>query len=509
MIAEVRDGLSYVSKKSTHRNCSGRRSAGQRCNHPSWSFDAAGGLLLKRTGGETHPSATMLPDRALLIQRLAERIAVARRSEQKMAVLFLDLNSFRHINDSLGYTVGDRLLQSVAQRLLACVRDCDVVGRLGGDEFAILLADVAHAHDAVVAERVLAALHPPYCIDGHVLHITASLGLATYPDDGEDAEALLKSADLAMRHGKDNSLHDSQFYSPEMNRRALKRHALQESLRNASEQHEFALHYQPVVNLRTGAITGVEALLRCWNPARGLHSPAEFIPVAEECGLIVQIGRWVLGEACRQARAWRDSGLSRICVAINVSTLELRRRGFVANVCSVLRDTGLEPGCLELELTETFLLQDQYTAVAVLRSLHDLGVRLSLDDFGTGYSSLSHLKRFPIDALKIDQSFVRGLPADEADANIVSAIVAMGRSLQVRVTAEGIETSEQLSFLMQRSCSLGQGFLLGRPMEAEAIGRLLRDQESGALQLTEHPAADVVLARLARIHPLGASGLPL
>ena len=425
-----------------------------------------------------HDSLTELPNRALFSHRLTEAIAAAKRTRQRLTVLVLGLDHFRRINDSWGHTIGDRVLQSVARRLRACVRSDDVVSRQSDNEFAILITQVAHAHDPVVVERLLPALREPHRIDQRELHVTASIGLATYPDDGDDAETLLKNAELAMCEAKEGGRDGHRFFAPEMNRRALERHSLEHGLRRALEQEEFELHYQPMMSLRTGAIVGVEALLRCRHALHGLVSPAQFIPVAEQCGLIVPIGRWVLREACRQARAWIDIGLPPIRIAVNVSTAELRAPGFVAGVRDALRDTGLDPGCLELELTETFLMQDAQSSAAVLQALVGVGVRLTLDDLGTGYSSLSHLKRFPIDTLKIDRSFVHGLGAAGADASIVGAVITMGRDLRMRVVAEGIETPEQLSFLREHGCTFGQGFLFSRPVGSDEIPRLLRAQRT-------------------------------
>ena len=420
-----------------------------------------------------HDKLTGLANRSLFSHRMTEAIAVAQRNRQKLAVLILDLDRFRHINNSWGYAVGDRVLQCAAQRLVGNVRDCDFVGRHGGDEFAILFAPVTYAQDTVIAERLLLALRGSHHIDGHELHVTASIGLATYPDDGNEAEALLKSAALAMHRAKEGGRDNHRIFTPEMGRCALARQSLEDGLRGALQEQHFELHYQPIMNLRTGAVAGVEALLRCPHARHGLGSPAEFIPVAEESGLIVPIGRWVLREACHQARVWSDSGLPPIRMAVNISAVELYARDFVASVSNVLHDTGLEPGCLELELTETFLLQDAHFAAATLQELSELGVSLSLDDFGTGYSSLSHLKSFPIESLKIDQSFVQGLGRDAADVSIVGALITMGNNLKMRVVAEGVEMPEQLSFLQQRECPFGQGYLFSPPLNGDGMNQWL------------------------------------
>jgi len=425
-----------------------------------------------------HDTLTDLPNRILLQDRLTEALALAQRYKRELAVLFLDVDRFKHINDSLGHAIGDRLLQSVAQRLRACVRSSDTVSRQGGDEFVILLPQVTHAQDAAVcADKILAALRTPHRVEQHDLHITASIGIVTYPLDGTGVEGLMKNADSAMYHAKDSGRDNYKFFSPELNVRALERQSLENGLRQALERREFVLHYQPKMDLQTGAMIGVEALIRWRHPQRGLVSPARFIPVAEECGLIVPIGRWVLREACRQTRAWQDAGLAPRCIAINISAGELRARDFVAGVRAILAETGLAPGCLELELTESFLMEDAKSSAAVLAALKDPGVRLALDDFGTGYSSLSCLKRFPIDTLKIDRSFVHDLTTDAGDADVVSAIIHMGKSLHMRVAAEGVETRQQLALLQEQGCPEGQGHYFGEPVPAGEFGRLLERNE--------------------------------
>ena len=435
---------------------------------------AARALSLRMSYLAQHDSLTDLPNRILLNDRLNQAMALAHRHQQQLAVLFLDVDRFKHINDSLGHDVGDRLLQSVAQRLLGCVRKWDTVSRQGGDEFVILLSEVTRAQDAAVsAEKILMALSTPHRIDRHDLHVTASIGIVIYPDDGTEAETLMKHADFAMYHAKDSGRSNYQFFTPDMNVRAIKRQSLENGLRHALERQEFVLHYQPTMNLETGAIVGVEALIRWRHPHLGLVPPAQFVPVAEECGFIVAIGRWVLREACRQARAWQDAGLPPMRIAINVSAAELRDKDFVAGVSAILTETGLESRYLELELTETYLMQDSTSTAAVLQALKDTDVQLALDDFGTGYSSLSHLKRFPIDTLKIDRSFVRDLTTDADDASIVSAVISMGKSLHMRVVAEGVESREQLAFLHEQSCPEGQGYYFSRPLVAKEFAKLL------------------------------------
>jgi diguanylate cyclase (GGDEF)-like protein/PAS domain S-box-containing protein len=440
-------------------------------------------LSLRMSYLAQHDSLTGLPNRTLLNDRLTQAISLAHRHQQKLAVLFLDVDRFKHINDSLGHDIGDRLLQSVAQRLCGCVRGSDTVSRLGGDEFVILLAEVAHAQDAAVcAEKILLALSTPCCIDRHKLHVTASIGIVIYPDDGTDAETLMKHADFAMYHAKDCGRNNYQFFEPDMNLRALERQSLESGLRHAFKRQQFVLHYQPIIDLRTHAIRGVEALLRWRHPQRGLMAPAQFVPIAEEAGVIVPVGRWVLREACRQARAWQDARLPSMRIAINISAVELREKDFVAGVRAILSETGLLPRDLELELTETFLMQDSKSTAGVLQALKDTGVQLALDDFGTGYSSLSHLKRFPIDTLKIDRAFVRDLATSADDACIVEAVISMGRSLHIAVVAEGVETAEQLTFLQEHSCPFGQGYYFSPPVTAAAFGQLLsRSMKSKAV----------------------------
>lgn len=431
-------------------------------------------LSLKMYHLAQHDGLTDLPNRMLLDDRLAQAITLCHRNQQKLAVLFLDLDRFKHINDTLGHDFGDRVLRNAAQRLLQCVRSSDTVSRQGGDEFVIVLSEIAHSQDAEgCAAKILSALSVPVRIDEHDLYITASIGIATYPDDGNDAETLLKHADLAMYHAKANGFNTFQFFEPGMNARAAERQLLENGLRHAIEREQFVLHYQSKINLATGAIVGVEALVRWCHPERGLILPGQFLAIAEESGLIVPIGRWVMTECCNRARAWRDAGLPPIRMAINISAVELRTKGFVSGVRAMLTQAKLEPSDLELELTETFLLQNADSTAAVLEALKDVGVRLALDDFGTGYASLSHLRRFPIDTLKIDRSFVRDIAMDSDDASIVRAVIGMGKSLDMQVVAEGVETSEQFDFLRQQGCPEGQGYYFSEPIVAAEFARNL------------------------------------
>jgi diguanylate cyclase (GGDEF)-like protein/PAS domain S-box-containing protein len=431
-------------------------------------------MTLKMSYLAQHDSLTELPNRVLLSDRLSEAITLSSRHRRKLSVLFLDLDRFKHVNDSLGHIVGDGLLQSVARRLFTCVRSSDTVSRQGGDEFVVLLWEVKRPEDAAItADKILQALREPHQIKEHALHITGSIGIVTYPDDGTDAETLLKRADFAMYSAKDAGRDNYQFFKSEMNVRAMERRSLEHSLHRAIEGRELSLHYQSKINLATGAIVGVEALIRWCHPQRGFVPPDQFIAIAEDCGLIVPIGQWVLREACRQARVWQVAGLPSLCVAINVSAVELRTPGFVAGVRTTLKETNLEPRYLELELTETALMEDSRSVADVIKELKDIGVLLALDDFGTGYSSLSYLKRFPIDTLKIDRSFVRDLTTDEDDAGIVTAVIGLGKSLHMRVVAEGVETREQLAMLQEFECPQGQGYYFSRPLPAVEFSHLL------------------------------------
>ena len=420
-----------------------------------------------------HDFLTNLPNRILLNDRIGQAIALAPRHDKQVAVLFLDLDGFKHINDSLGHPVGDRLLQSIAQRLEKCVRTADTVSRQGGDEFVILLSEAERGEDAaVIAKRILQSLAEPYSIGHHELHVTASIGISVYPEDGPDAETLIKNADTAMYQAKDNGRNSYRFFKSEMNVRAVKRQTVEEGLRRALERQEFTLHYQPKVSLKTGAITGAEALIRWTHPTRGLVSPAQFIPIAEECGLIRPIGNWALREACKQAQAWRIAGLPRASMAVNVSAMQLRHGNFLESVFSILNDVGFDPSSLELELTESVLMKHADSTAAILQALRETGVQVSIDDFGTGYSSLSYLAKFPIDSLKIDQSFVRQISSRQ-DPAIVTAVISMARSLKLRVIAEGVETRDELEFLKAHLCDEAQGYYFSHPVPPEQFARLL------------------------------------
>jgi diguanylate cyclase (GGDEF)-like protein/PAS domain S-box-containing protein len=422
-----------------------------------------------------HDTLTKLPNRTLLQDRLSQAITTAGRNGTRIAVLFVDLDGFKHINDSLGHAIGDKLLQSVAKRLLASVRTSDTVSRIGGDEFVVLLSEVAHAGDAgVKAGKILAALNAPLEIDQHNLRVTASIGVTTYPEDGQETAMLIKNADLAMYQAKENGRNNYQFFEKDMNVRALERQSVEENLCFALDRGELVMHYQPKINLKTGEITGVEALIRWQHPERGLIGPLQFISVAEDCGLMLPIGNWVLRESCRQAKAWQDAGLRPIEVAVNVSSVEFRNEDFLEGVRAILEETGLSPHYLGLELTESVLMQHAKFTVPVLKKLKAMGVRLAIDDFGTGYSSLSYLRQFPIDTLKVDQSFVHGINADTDDATIINAVINMGSNLKHRVIAEGVETVEQVAFLQAHGCDEGQGYYFSRPVPAPQFAKLLK-----------------------------------
>jgi diguanylate cyclase (GGDEF)-like protein/PAS domain S-box-containing protein len=421
-----------------------------------------------------HDILTNLPNRTLMQDRLTQTIAAASRNDLRIAVLFLDLDGFKHINDSLGHATGDRLLQLVAKRLLAAVRTSDTVSRLGGDEFVILLSQVAHAGDAgVKAGKILSALSAPFEMDQITLQVTGSIGVSTYPEDGQSAELLIKNADLAMYQAKEKGRSNYQFFEKGMNVRVMERQSIEENLRFALERNEFVMHYQPKIDLKTGGITGVEALVRWQHPERGLVGPLQFISVAEDCGLMLPIGKWVLREACQQAKAWQDAGLPPVEIAVNVSSVEFRNEEFLEGVSTILKETDLEPRYLELELTESVLMHHAEFSVPVLQKLKAMGVRLAIDDFGTGYSSLSYLRQFPIDTLKVDQSFIHEINADTDEATIISAVINMGCRLKHRVIAEGVETAEQLAFLRAHGCDEGQGYYFARPMSSKETAKLL------------------------------------
>ena len=436
---------------------------------------AARAVSLQMSHSAEHDFLTGLPNRMLLNDRVTQAIVLARRHAKQAAVMFLDLDGFKHINDSLGHSVGDRLLQSVARRLVDCARASDSVSRQGGDEFIVLLSEMQHPEDAAIAaRRMLQAVAEPHSIGQHDFHITASIGVSIYPDDGLDAETLIRNADTAMYQVKENGRQNYQYFKSAMNARAVERQSIEQGLRRALERNEFALHYQPKVNFETGAITGAEALIRWTHPTLGAVPPAQFIPIAEDCGLILPIGNWVLSQACKQAQAWVDAGLPMATMAVNVSAKQFLDPDFLEGLFAILDETGLDPRLLELELTECVLMKHAESAASILQTLRGRGVQVAVDDFGTGYSSLSCLRRFPVDALKIDQSFVGQINAHGDDGCIVTAVISMARSLKLRVVAEGVETLEQLTFLQSHECDEAQGYYFSRPVPPEQFANLLR-----------------------------------
>lgn len=418
-----------------------------------------------------HDFLTGLPNRMLLLDRMAQAISHARRENHKVALMFLDLDKFKYINDLHGHILGDKLLQEVARRISSISRSGDTVCRLGGDEFVLMLTDLQNSDDASsIALKLLETVAGPCLIDGHEIDITTSIGIALFPDDGKDGSELLRHADAAMYHAKQNGRNNYHFFTSEMNRRALERMAIERKLRHALERGEFTLHYQPQLDLRTMRLIGAEALLRWKDPESGeLISPARFVPIAEENGMIVPIGEWVLREACRQMAEWRKSGLPEIPVSVNLSAVQFRQKDLGGTIRGILRQYGISPSSLELEITETAVMKDAETAIALLKEMKEMGVQLAMDDFGTGYSSLSYLKQLPIDKLKIDQSFVRDTAHDPDDAAIVSTIISMARNLKLKVTAEGVETDRQLAFLNQHGCDHGQGYYFSPPLPPDQL----------------------------------------
>ncbi|HEU0283453.1 MAG TPA: EAL domain-containing protein, partial [Gallionella sp.] len=410
---------------------------------------------------------------------------------------FLDMDRFKNINDALGHSIGDQLLKSVATRLRECVREVDTVARMGGDEFIVVLDDMAETDNILlVARKMLHSLGQPYEVEGHNIRATPSIGISVYPDDGTDRESLIMNADSAMYHVKGNGRNDFQFFIPDMKTRVAEKLFIESDLRKALEHGQFVLHYQPQVDIKTGHIIGAETLIRWNHPTAGLVSPAKFIPVAEESGLIVPLGEWILNEACRQNMAWQKAGLPPISIAVNLSAVQFRQQNLCQLINKTLKDTGLEPHYLELELTEGLVMSNTSSAIDTLNGFKEMGVHISIDDFGTGYSSLSYLKHFPIDYLKIDQSFIRDITANPDDAAITTAIINMAQGLNLRTIAEGVETADQLTFLRLHSCDVVQGYYFSKPVPPAEFTDILRMSylsqsvawrgKLGALDLTAH-----------------------
>lgn len=417
-----------------------------------------------------HDVLTSLPNRRLFQDRMQHAMDKARRNGLQVALIYLDLDRFKTINDSLGHTIGDRVLKEIAGRLTHQVRKADTVARLGGDEFVVILEDVQEAENvAKIAQKILLELVREVMVEGHRLHVTASVGISLFPDDGVDAEGLMKNAEVAMYRAKEQGKNMCQYFTPDMNSRARELLQLENGLRQALEEDQFVLHYQPQHDLATGELVGVEALLRWNHPERGMIPPGDFIPLAEETGLIVPIGDWVLRTACAQSRIWRQAGLPSMRMAVNISPRQFRLPNLSSRVQEILQETGLEPDALELEITEGMIMNDLEAAIETMQALGKMGVSLAIDDFGTGYSSLGYLKRFPIAGLKIDRSFVRDIISDANDAQIATSVIALAHSMNLRVVAEGIETAEQLSFLQEKGCDHGQGFFFNPPCSAEEI----------------------------------------
>ncbi len=426
-----------------------------------------------------YDALTGLPNRTLLQDRLAKALAGARRQKHKVALLFLDLDRFKDINDSLGHSVGDLLLQEVAERLKTWGREQDTVARLGGDEFLIMLTHVKDITDAAVAaERLMDAMTAEFVVQGHSLNISCSIGISIFPEHGADGETLIKNADAAMYSAKDSGRNNFRFFTEDMNAQAVERLSLENSLRLALDKKELFLVYQPQMDIATGRITGLEALLRWQHPELGLVPPDKFIRIAENSGLIVPIGEWVLRTACSQARKWQDEGLPAVTVAVNVSAVQFRQEGFCELIRRVLHETGLAPQYLELELTESLLLANADVMLSVLQELKAMGLTLAIDDFGTGYSSFSYLRQFRVSKLKIDRSFIRDVAVNPDDAAITTAIISMAKSLSLKVIAEGVEDEAQMSFLRAHQCDEIQGYYFSKPLAVDKVADKLRGNVS-------------------------------
>ncbi|MFZ1547180.1 MAG: EAL domain-containing protein, partial [Candidatus Nitrotoga sp.] len=423
-----------------------------------------------------HDALTGLPSRTLFQDRLAQALTNSHRHGNRLGVLFIDLDNFKNINDSLGHHAGDILLKQVAARFSTCMREGDTVARLGGDEFVVILGSIASEDDAwMVSQKILKLMTKPITIEGHELIVTCSIGIALYPKDGEDVKTLLQSADGALYLAKSKGRNNAQFCTAEMNAKALGQLTLENGMRQAIKRQEFLLHYQPRVDLVSGEITGTEALVRWQHPVQGLLYPTTFIPVAEESGLIVPLGEWVLRTACEQNKAWQLAGLKPVSIAVNLSARQFKQQDLVELVTHILKETELDPSYLELELTESMVMQNVEATIATLTQLRAIGVKLAIDDFGIGYSSLNYLKHFPINFLKIDKSFVRDITTDRDDAIITKIIISMAHDMGLKVTAEGVETDKQKSFLCLHRCDEMQGYLFSKPIPADEFEILLKE----------------------------------
>jgi diguanylate cyclase (GGDEF)-like protein len=437
-----------------------------------------------------HDDLTSLPNRLMFNQRLEQALSRHRRVGTQLAILLMDLDRFKVINDSLGHQVGDVLLREVAVRLAAESRHSDTVARMGGDEFVVLIENNATLADiASCARRLIGQMSAPYLLNGKEYHVTLSIGISVFPADGSDAQSLLKAADVAMYRAKEMGRNNYQYYLPSMNVHTLERLELEADLSHALERNEFLLYYQPKVDVSTGFITGIEALLRWNHPSRGLIPPIEFIPLAEETGLIVEIGAWVLSTACARSKAWQDRGAERLTLAVNLSARQVADPMLPRDLERIIRASGLDPSTLELEITESVVMGKGECAVEVLHKLKAIGVQIAIDDFGTGYSSLAYLKRFPIDTLKVDRSFIKDIPRDSGDMKIMGAIIAMARGLRMKVVAEGVETPEQLAFLRAEHCDAVQGYLLYRPLAEGDVGRVLEQNRQHCAKRQSHATA--------------------
>jgi diguanylate cyclase (GGDEF)-like protein len=438
----------------------------------------ARGASGSRNGHNSPDPLTGLPTRVFFENRLNQALVEARRSGKMIAVVLLDLDRFRKTNHSLSHALGDVLLQNVARRLQHGLKSRDLLARLGGDEF-LLMKEINRAEEAIqTAEHIVDSIQLPFHIEESEVHLTASVGVSLFPQDGSDPEVLLRNADAALTRAKEQGKNTYQFYHVSMTTEDTKRLTLENSLRRALKENEFTVYYQPQVDLRSGQILGMEALVRWQIPGFAVISPKEFITVAEDTGLIVPIGQWVLHTACAQNKAWQDQGLGRLCVAVNLSARQFQQKDLVKMIGQALGETGLEGNCLELEITESYAMRNPDFTMTVLRELKNMGVRVSIDDFGTGYSSLSYLKQFPIDTLKIDRTFVKDLPNDPNDVAIAAAIIVLAHNLKLQVIAEGVESAAQLAILKKHRCDRMQGYLFSRPLPADAFEALLKEKKS-------------------------------